>query len=95
MRYDWPGNVRQIENAIEQAIVLGSSDTVRLSDFPPDVFERAKPEMIYDEALRACKRELVGRAVARAGTDYKKAAALLGLYPTSFHKIMRNLGMKG
>ena len=49
--------------------------------------------MTYDEALKTFKRGLIGRALYSAGGDYKQAAALLGLYPTSLHRVMRNLGI--
>lgn len=61
-----------------RALALGSTDTVELGDFPPDVFERPEPEMTYDEALKAFKRDLIGRALARSGGDYKEAAVFEG-----------------
>jgi two-component system, NtrC family, response regulator HydG len=39
--YEWPGNVREMENAIERAIVLGSGDWIALDDLPEHVLEAA------------------------------------------------------
>ncbi len=39
--YDWPGNVRQLEWAMERAVVLGESDWVELRDLPPEVLQPA------------------------------------------------------
>ena len=36
-RYDWPGNVRQIENVIERLVVTGRSEIIRVSDLSPDI----------------------------------------------------------
>ena len=94
VRYHWPGNVRQLENTIQRALVLGSTNTVQLGDFPPELLEGPEPGTPYEEALRGFKRNLIARALARSEGDYKEAAALLGLYPTSLHKFMRSLGMK-
>jgi DNA-binding NtrC family response regulator len=37
--YDWPGNIRQLEWAIERAVVLGESDIVELHDLPPEILQ--------------------------------------------------------
>jgi transcriptional regulator with GAF, ATPase, and Fis domain len=39
--YDWPGNIRQLENAIERAVVLCESDSVRRTDLPPEILAGA------------------------------------------------------
>ncbi|MGH9854335.1 MAG: sigma 54-interacting transcriptional regulator, partial [Blastocatellia bacterium] len=39
MNYDWPGNVREFENAIERAVVLGSSEFIKVEDLPEVVIE--------------------------------------------------------
>src|SRR5947208_1412684 len=41
--YDWPGNVRQLDMAIERAVLLGEGERVELRDLPPEVLER-RPE---------------------------------------------------
>jgi transcriptional regulator with GAF, ATPase, and Fis domain len=38
-RYDWPGNIRELENAIEHAIVLGSTESILPEDLPECIFE--------------------------------------------------------
>ena len=40
MNYDWPGNIREFENAIEHAIVLGASDEIRPEDLPEALLEQ-------------------------------------------------------
>jgi two-component system response regulator HydG len=94
VRYPWPGNVRQLENAIERAVVLGSTDLVVPEDLPPELFEGDAAISTYDDAITACKRAIVGRALAISGGDYKETAAILGLCPTSVHRFIRNLGLK-
>ena len=87
--YRWPGNVRELQNVIEHAIVLGSTDMVLPDDLPSDLFEGGSALPNYHQVLNATKRELLERAFA--GGDYKKAAALLGLYPTYLYRLLRNL----
>ena len=95
-KYDWPGNVRQLENVIEGAIVLGTSEVLRPEDLPDELFEEA-PERregvmgTYHEVLRETKRRLFETAFHRADGDYNEAAALLGLHPKCMHRFLKNL----
>jgi transcriptional regulator with GAF, ATPase, and Fis domain len=43
LRYDWPGNIRELENAIERAVVLGSSEFILPEDLPECLFETLPP----------------------------------------------------
>ena len=77
--------MRQLENVIERAIVLGSSEVLRPEDLPDDLFEEAPKRRegvmgTYHEVLRETKRRLFETAFHRADGDYNEAAALLGLF---------------
>ncbi len=94
--YDWPGNVRQLENVIERAIVLGASDVLLPGDLPEDLFDEAprSPDRdmgTYHEVLHRTKRRLFETAFHRADGDYNEAAALLGLHPKCIHRLLKNL----
>ena len=41
--YSWPGNIRQLEWAMERAVVLGETDSVGLADLPPEILQTASP----------------------------------------------------
>ena len=41
---DWPGNIRQLENMIERAVVITESDTLTLNDMPPELFQQSGEE---------------------------------------------------
>jgi len=45
MKYDWPGNIRELENILERLALVSSGDTIRLEDLPPDFAagQRAAP----------------------------------------------------
>jgi DNA-binding NtrC family response regulator len=51
--YRWPGNVRQLEWAIERAVVLGESDRVELQDLPPEISQTAEEASFPEPALAA------------------------------------------
>jgi DNA-binding NtrC family response regulator len=94
LAYDWPGNVRELQNVIERAVVLGSTDMVLPEDLPSDLFESGNndgPLPKYQEVLNATKRDLLEKAFARGGGDYKQAAAILGLNPRYVYRLLHNL----
>ena len=98
LEYDWPGNIRELENAIERAVVLGSTDIILPEDLPETVLESAVPKSSsganLHEAVRETKKKLIRNALERAGGNYTEAAKLLALHPNYLHRLIRNLGLK-
>jgi Nif-specific regulatory protein len=99
MNYDWPGNIRELENAIERAIVLGSSDLVLAEDLPETIAEAAppagEPALSYQSALREAKRQILLKALEQAEGNYTEAARLLGIHPNNLHRMIRRLELRG
>jgi DNA-binding NtrC family response regulator len=62
MDYSWPGNIRELENAIERAVVLGQSDNLLPEDLPETVLEAAAvPEVpgALQSSIAATKRQAI------------------------------------
>jgi Nif-specific regulatory protein len=95
LRYDWPGNIRELENAIERAVVLGSTEMILPEDLPESVLERqvAKPGS-YHSALAAAKRDLIRNAIRSARGNFTEAARLLGVNPNYLHRLVNNLNLR-
>jgi Nif-specific regulatory protein len=99
LRYDWPGNIRELENAVERAVVLGSSDIIQLEDLPESIWEIARPAdgvraPGLQDAVDRAKREAIAQAFQQAKNDHAGAAKLLGVHPNYLYRLMRNLGMR-
>jgi Nif-specific regulatory protein len=99
LRYDWPGNIRELENALERAVVLGSSDVIQLEDLPESVREIARPSDLVrapglQDAVDRAKHEAIEQAFRQAKGDHAGAAKLLGVHPNYLYRLMRNLGMR-
>ncbi|MGC2473825.1 MAG: sigma 54-interacting transcriptional regulator [Candidatus Sulfotelmatobacter sp.] len=98
VHYEWPGNIRELENAIERALVMGSSDMVLLEDLPESLLEQNAPEEMpegkYQSSVKQLKKHLILDAVAQTGGNYVEAAQILGVHPNYLHRLIRNLGIK-
>ena len=88
LRYRWPGNVRQLESALERAFLLAEGDTLMPELLPAEIRENlpgpagAFQELdIPDEgiSLEGLERELLEKAVRKAGGTLTRAAKLLGI----------------
>ena len=104
MTYAWPGNVRQLENAIERAMaLLGGRSTIELSDLPPEIQAApvsVMPSMEFPDSgvdlptiVDQIEREYIGRALSRTGGNKAAAAELLKLKRTTLvEKLKRHAG---
>ena len=91
MRYDWPGNVRQLENVIERAFALGVNETIQCKDLPPEIREMNQVDTGHDINLNLNENEksLIKRALRQAGGNKAEAAKLLGINITTVYRKMQ------
>jgi transcriptional regulator with GAF, ATPase, and Fis domain len=97
MQYDWPGNIRELENALERAVVLGSTQWVLPEDLPEEVVETEPAGVAdthYHETVKESKKDLILKAVQQTSGNYTEAARLLGIHPNYLHRLIRNLNLK-
>jgi DNA-binding NtrC family response regulator len=97
-QYDWPGNIRELENAMERAVVIGTSEMILPEDLPESLQESAengKEEPAkYHEAIRKLKKQIILSALEQAGGNMTEAAKLLGVHANYLHRLMRNLELR-
>src|SRR5436190_6405192 len=93
--YHWPGNVREMRNLMERAIVLVRSDTVTAADLNP--WLESPPEEGEDAGLKGkvARSEIdsIRRALDTADWNGTQAAAGLGIDRTNLHRKMRKYGI--
>jgi DNA-binding NtrC family response regulator len=104
MDYPWPGNIRQLENAIEHAVAMsGRSDEISPNMLPeeirsPEHATMLAPVTIPDEGLdytavmTQLERELIRRGLEKTGGNKRQAARLLNLSRTTLIDKMNRLG---
>jgi DNA-binding NtrC family response regulator len=99
-QYDWPGNIRELENAMERAVVIGSSSFILPEDLPETLLESspasssAAAPAQYHDAVRNLKKQLILSAFEQSGGNITEAAKLLGLNPNYLHRLIRNLDLR-
>ena len=88
LRHPWPGNVRQLENAIERAVVLTEQPTLNVSHFPtlrgglePAETGSHSGITIPGSSLALIEREAILRTVESVGGSTSRAAKILGISP--------------
>jgi two-component system response regulator PilR (NtrC family) len=103
MAYDWPGNVRQLENAVERAVALSiGRDEIEVADLPPEVSSTsgAQPAPFAEFPddgldlhgyLASIERDLIDRALERTHGNRNKAAELLRIKRTTLVEKLRRI----
>ncbi|MRR07735.1 MAG: sigma-54-dependent Fis family transcriptional regulator [Deltaproteobacteria bacterium] len=88
LNFDWPGNIRQLGNIIERAVVLAKKDRISIKELPEEV----RPYMVLAEArpqvrtLRELEEEAIVAALEESGGNKSHAAKLLGISRKSLYK---------
>ncbi|MBW2261928.1 MAG: sigma-54-dependent Fis family transcriptional regulator [Deltaproteobacteria bacterium] len=95
MDYSWPGNIRELENAIERAVVLARGSSVEPGDLPDAVkAEDRVSESIHvtvGTSLEDIERLVIRETLKHTGGDKKLAAHLLGIAPRTIYRKLENL----
>ena len=93
--YDWPGNIRELEHAVERAIALTTSSVVRPEDLPPKCVETASEPDTPGSALslRGVVTRHVRRVLREARWNKKLAAQLLGIHRRTLYRLTKRYGI--
>ena len=108
--HDWPGNVRQLENAVEKAIVLSGERTILFpGDFPlpprryPVAYQPGTPPMIavpdqgldFERTVGSIELNILEQALRKTRGNKKLAAQMLGLKRTTLTAKLKSLAAVG
>lgn len=99
MAYDFPGNVRELKNAIEQAVILARSDTVSVEDLPARITSTNAATLVTASGrdyksmkklvLERFERQYLDQVLSEAGGNVSRAAEISGINRVNFYKLLK------
>lgn len=108
-RYGWPGNVQELRNAVEQAVILGTEGTIRPADLPDRVREAeparapttAEPGIsrrpfreVKREVVEAFERAYLSELLERHAGNVTAASQQAGMLRSALQRLLRKYGLK-
>jgi DNA-binding NtrC family response regulator len=99
-RYRWPGNVREMQNVIERAVLLGKNSVIGIEDLPASVASggglsiESVGTQSLKQALSAPEKQLILEVLEANNWNRQLTAAALGINRTTLYKKMKRLGLE-
>ncbi|MDE5897677.1 MAG: sigma-54 dependent transcriptional regulator [Treponemataceae bacterium] len=96
-KYDWPGNIRQLRNCMESAVVMCSGTEITLEDLPPSVSQCSADASIsipMGITLEEAEKALIVQNLAANKGNKSKTAEILGIERKTLHRKLQKYGME-
>ena len=100
LKYDYPGNVRELENIIERAVVIAREEVISVEDLPfresmeETTAGRKAEEGLLRGSIEELERNLIVEAMEKAGDHQSRAAELLGISERMLRYKLKKYGLK-
>jgi DNA-binding NtrC family response regulator len=91
--YEWKGNVRELENAIERAVVVGKGDTIELGDLPFYTKNASDSEPEYS-TLSEIEKKYIEKTLIQNNWNINKCAGILGIERATLYNKINKYGLK-
>jgi DNA-binding NtrC family response regulator len=99
--FPWPGNIRQLENVIQQGVLVSAGSQLLRSHLPPSVQKNSAPQLSNGYSLGSSlvqnreevERVSIRRALDKAGNNRTEAAQALGISRVTLYKKMKKYGL--
>lgn len=97
-QYDWPGNIRELRNAIERAVVMGDDKKIRAEDLP--IFNSQtcnsglEVGLTLKDALNRFKKEFISLNLEHTGGNRSQAAKIMGIQRTYLSRLISKFGLR-
>lgn len=100
MRYDWPGNIRELENVVERAVILSQEEFIPPDLLPLNIKQSAEEtdmssaDALVGRSIKDVEKELIIKTLERNGHNITHAAETLGLTRRGLQYKLKELGIK-
>ncbi|MBO5825044.1 MAG: sigma-54-dependent Fis family transcriptional regulator [Treponema sp.] len=97
LKYNWPGNIRELRNCVECAVVMCNGEEITLEDLPVSVRESVEDKNIiipHGITLDEAERIIIQNSLTMAGGNKTKAAQILGIGRKTLHRKLQEYGME-
>lgn len=96
MTLPWKGNIRELDNILERAMILGNDEWITPTDLPPQVTSQTETSLDdnLEKAIQVYERTHIQRTLEKAKGDKKQAAQLLGLSLSTLYRKLERLGIE-
>ena len=90
--YEWPGNIRELQNAMERAVLVCRDEAIGPRDFP--VLEESKPREPGERSLAAVERDHIREVLEDAEWNISRSARLLRIDRVTLYNKIKKYGLK-
>jgi Nif-specific regulatory protein len=98
MAHSWAGNVRELKNTIERAVVMSGGDLLTTeflpATLPLELGLGDEPSSNIHEAVKEAQKRVIINGFKQAKCNYTETANIIGVHPTHLHRLIRNLNLK-
>jgi PAS domain S-box-containing protein len=94
MDYEFPGNVRELQNAVEHAFVLSPGTLIRVEYLPENIRGAKDPDLIEGTTLKDQEKHFILKALARNGYDRIATARELGIHKATLYRKIQKFGIE-
>lgn len=98
-RYEWPGNIRELENAVERMVLMSESDVLGPDHVPPEILASVPQDDVptfknkVDGISRAAEKQLIMDALDKTGQNRTRAAEVLGISRRTLQNKIKEYGL--
>jgi two-component system response regulator HydG len=91
MQYEWPGNVRQLKNVIERAVVLARGERITIRELPEEILSHHQKIISVGtvQPLKVLEHQAINDALLMCNGNKSKAAKKLGISRKTFYKRLK------
>jgi Nif-specific regulatory protein len=99
VQYDWPGNIRELRNAVERAVVMGNGKEILPQDLPIRTARASHPGLqiglTLEQALHSFKKEFIILNLKHTDGNRSKAAKVMDIQRTYLSRLISKYDLKG